>query len=318
MTKTRVARLVAFPAALILTLAACGGSSTPAAPAETVAAGDVVVETTAAAADTVAADTVAAATSETTPAETTPAETTPAAAAGDLKLKTAGKLTVCSDIPYAPFEYYENGTDGAIIGVDADLLNAIAADNGLTAEFIKTPFDGIFASLEAGNCDLIGSSVSITPERSAKYDFSNGYFKIQQTILTTTGNEALNDLPALKGKVVGAQAATTGADFAKAGAEANGYSVKEFQGADEMVAALRAKQIDAVIQDSPINGYAATQSPADLVLTKVFAGEGEAYGFVLPKTSTGLRDAINASLKELEDTGTYKTIVAKYLGAAAG
>ena len=243
------------------------------------------------------------------------------AAPADVKLINAGKVTVCSDIPYAPFEYYENGADGKVIGIDAEIVGAITADLGLTADFIKTPFDGIFAALAAGKCDIIASSVSITDERKQQNDFTDGYFKIHQTILARTADASkFVDLASLKGKTVGAQSATTGADFANAGSAANGYSVKEFQGADELLTALKAGTIDVVIQDSPINGYAATQSKGDLVVTKVFDGptdgKGEEYGFVVPKANPGLTAAMNASLKKLQSAGTYKTILTKYLGTA--
>ena len=279
--------------------------------ADTTAATD---ETGAPATEAIAVETVAAG-AETEAA----APATEAAAASELKLIKPSQVTVCSDIPYAPFEYYENGADGKVIGIDVELVEAITADNGLTADFIKTPFDGIFAALAAGQCDIIASSVSITDERKQSNDFTDPYFTIQQTILVRSGDAAtLNDTPALKGKKVGAQAATTGAEFAKAEGAKNGFEVTEFQGADEMIAALKAGQVDAAIQDSPVNGYAATQSEGELTVSKVFEGAGEAYGFVVPKSNPALRDAMNASLTELRDSGKYKEIVAKYLGATAG
>ena len=286
--------------------AGCSSDSadTTAATAETgaLATEAIAVETVAAGAGTEAA-----------------APATEAAAASELKLIKPSQVTVCSDIPYAPFEYYENGADGKVIGIDVELVEAITADNGLTADFIKTPFDGIFAALAAGQCDIIASSVSITDERKQSNDFTDPYFTIQQTILVRSGDAAtLNDTPALKGKKVGAQAATTGAEFAKAEGAKNGFEVTEFQGADEMIAALKAGQVDAAIQDSPVNGYAATQSEGELTVSKVFEGAGEAYGFVVPKSNPALRDAMNASLTELRDSGKYKEIVAKYLGATAG
>ena len=306
------ARQRRLSAAIVLSigLLAAGCSSdaadTTAASSETEAA---AVETEAAVAETEAGA---------VETEATATEAAAAAGAGELKLIKESQVTVCSDIPYAPFEYYENGADGKVIGIDVELVEAITADNGLTADFIKTPFDGIFAALAAGQCDIIASSVSITDERKQSNDFTDPYFTIQQTILVRSGDAAtLNDTPALKGKKVGAQAATTGADFAKTEGEKNGFDVTEFQGADEMISALKAGQIDAAIQDSPINGYAATQSNGELTVSKVFAGAGEAYGFVVPKSNPALRDAMNASLTELRDSGKYKEIVSKYLGAAA-
>ena len=298
--------VLALPLALIA--AGCSkdkSSDTTAAPAET---------TVAAAADTTAAADTAAAADTTAVASGTSA----GAAAAAVKTATAGRLVVCSDIPYAPFEYYTNGADGAVTGIDVDILNGIAGTIGLTTEYVKTPFDGIFAALKSGSCDMIASSVSITPERKQANDFTNGYFKIQQTILVRSADAALNDLPALKGKTVGAQAGTTGSTFATAGASANGYAVKDFQGADDLVTALKAGQVDAVIQDSPINGYAATKSSGELVVSKIFDGEGEEYGFVVPKDNPGLTAALNTGLDTIRADGSYKSILTKYLGAAAG
>ncbi len=304
-------RACASLAVPLLLLAGCG-ESTP---------DDTVAVSEAASTDVAPMDTLpieAPTTEEAMSSEAMAAMTEPTTPATALTLINAGKITVCSDIPYAPFEYYENGADGNVIGIDAELVGAIAGANGVTTEFIKTPFDGIFAALAAGKCDMIASSVSITDERKLHNDFSTVYFKIQQTILARSADAAtLNDLPALTGKTVGAQAATTGADFSNKGSAANGFAVKEFQGADEMIAALKAGQVDVVIQDSPINGYAATQSNGELVISKVFEGEGEEYGFVVPKANTGLTAALNDALKTLRDSGEYQAVLKKYLGAAA-
>jgi polar amino acid transport system substrate-binding protein len=307
----RAGAALALP--LVLLVASCSSDGAK----DTVPASEAAAATDAAAASEAPATEAAATEAMSSEAMAAMTEAAPPSAA--LTLINAGKITVCSDIPYAPFEYYENGAEGNVIGIDADLVGAIATANGVTADFIKTPFDGIFAALAAGKCDMIASSVSITDERKLQNDFSTGYFKIQQTILARSADAAtLNDLPALKGKTVGAQAATTGADFSNKGSAANGYTVKEFQGADEMIAALKAGQVDVVIQDSPINGYAATQSNGELVVSKVFEGDGEEYGFVVPKGNPGLTAALNASLKKLQDSGEYKAVLKKYLGAAAG
>ena len=249
---------------------------------------------------------------------TAPPETGAASAPAAFKTKTAGTLTVCSDIPYAPFEYYENGADGPVIGIDAEIVSAAAQGLGLKTEFRKTPFDGIFAALAASQCDIIASSVSITEDRKKSNDFTDGYFTIHQSILVRSEDATLNDLSALEGRVVGVQTATTGADFAKKDAKADGYDVKEFAGADDLIVALKAKQVDAVVQDSPINGYAATKSDGALVVSKVFEGGGEAYGFVVPKDNPDLTAALNGTLTTMKSDGRYKTILTKYLGDTAG
>jgi polar amino acid transport system substrate-binding protein len=227
----------------------------------------------------------------------------------------AGKLTVCSDIPYAPFEFEDGGT---LKGVDVDLVKAIAQKMSLTADFRDTDFDGIFAALAAGNCDMIASSVSITDERKKANNFSDGYFAINQSLLVRKDDATkYTDLPTLKGKVVGVQSETTGAAFATEQATTAGFQVKEYTGADELFTALKAKQIDGVLQDFPINSYNAVTT-GDTVVTKKFdANEKEEYGFVIPKKATALLDAVNKGLAGIRSDGTYDKVLKLYLGAAA-
>ena len=226
-----------------------------------------------------------------------------------------GTLTVCSDIPYAPFEFEE---DGEVKGIDADIMRAIGQKLDLDVEFIDTDFDGIFTALAAGNCDVIASAVSITDERKQNNDFSDGYFEINQSVLVRKGEEsAIKELSDLKGKVVGVQSETTGAAFAAENAEANGYTVKEFTGADELFTSLKAEQVDAVLQDLPVNTYNAEKSGDSAVAIVFDEGAKEEYGFVVKKGNTELVDAINGALDEIRDSGDYDKILEEYLGEEA-
>jgi polar amino acid transport system substrate-binding protein len=236
-----------------------------------------------------------------------------AAGSGDSK---GGTLTVCSDIPYAPFEFEDD--DGKLKGVDVDLVKAMGEEMGRKVEFKDTDFDGIFAALAAGNCDMIASSVSITDERKKENDFTDGYFEIQQSMLVRKGDEkTLKDFASLKGKVVGVQSETTGAAFAAKECGTADCEIKEFTGADELFTALKAKQVDAVVQDFPINSYNA-ETTGDTVVSATFdADEPEQYGFVVPKDDQDLLVDLNEALSALRETGKYDEILKTYLGDAA-
>jgi polar amino acid transport system substrate-binding protein len=226
-------------------------------------------------------------------------ETTTTAEAADVEdLVEDGTLTVCSDIPYAPFEY--------------------EAKLGLEASFRDTDFDGIFAALKADSCDVIASSVSITDERKQENDFSDPYFEIQQSLLVRAGDEdEYKDFASLKGRTIGVQSETTGAAFATEECEEAGCEIKEFTGADELFTALKAEQIDGIVQDLPINSYNA-ETTGDTAVSATFeANEAEQYGFVIPKDKPKLRAEINAALEELREDGTYDEILEEYLGAEA-
>ena len=226
-----------------------------------------------------------------------------------------GTLTACSDIPYAPFEYEENGE---VVGIDPDLVRGVAEELGMEAAFRDTDFDGIFAALTAGQCDLIASSVSITPERQEQHDFSQGYYEIRQSLLVRAGDASrYRDLDSLKGRTVGVQSETTGAAFAEERGKPAGVTIKEFTGADELFTALQAEQVDAVLQDLPINAYHAKTTGKTTVATVFDEGEPEQYGFVMKKGSP-LVQAVDEALTALKADGRYEQILAKYLGTAAG
>jgi polar amino acid transport system substrate-binding protein len=77
-------------------------------------------------------------------------------------LVSDGTLTVCSDTPYEPFEFKDDA--GEDTGYDMDLLRAIGDTVDLELSVIDLPFDGILGSLEAGDCDVVASAVTITEE----------------------------------------------------------------------------------------------------------------------------------------------------------
>jgi ABC-type amino acid transport substrate-binding protein len=278
--------------------------------AETAAAGaeTATAETAETTETTAAEDTIAGAT-DTSPADSSVAETVGALAIpATASLKKAGTLTACTDIPYAPFEYEE---DGVQKGIDIDLLKAMAAKLGAQAEFVDTDFDGIFAAMGV-TCDLIISSVTINDERKQRYDFTDGYFTAVPSILVRKGEEGtLKELVAFKDKKFGVQTGTTFVDIVKAEQAAGGFQIVEFQAADEMLLALTSGQIDGLMQDSPISGYQAT-TQGDVAVSKVFEG-GDQYGIVLPKGSE-LVPVLDGALAAVRADGTYDTIVKTYLG----
>lgn len=231
-----------------------------------------------------------------------------------LKTVSKGKLTVCTDIPHAPFEFEEAGK---VVGIDAEIVRAISGRLGLTPEFRDTDLDGIFAALDAEKCDVIASSVSITDERKKTVDFSDGYFEIVQSMLVRKADAAVyTGFAALKGRTIGVQSGTTGADFAKKEARPHGITVKELAAADELFTALKANQIDAVVQDFPVNAYNA-KTTGDTVVSAKFEAEKEEYGIVVPKGKDALLKAIDDALTQIRSDDTYNTIVRHYIGDAA-
>jgi polar amino acid transport system substrate-binding protein len=177
-----------------------------------------------------------------------------------VELVEDGQLTVCSDMPYKPFEFEE---DGKTTGFDYDVVSAMAKQLDVTVEFKTTPFDSIIPALNVPDCDLIASAMTITPEREEQVNFTTPYFDADQSLLVLTENkDKYATLDDLAGKTIGVQVETTGATYAKENMP-EGATIKEFQTGDEMFPALISGDIDAALQDLPVNAYRATTSQAN-------------------------------------------------------
>ena len=233
-------------------------------------------------------------------------------AAADVELVNEGTLTVCSDTPYEPFEF--EGPDGEQTGYDMDILRAIAENNDLSMEVIDLPFDGILGSLAAGDCDVVGSAVTITDERAEQVDFSDPYFDADQSLLVRAEDEeTYATLEDLASQTIGVQSGTTGEAYANENTP-TGATIQSFEDADGLFGAIAAGQIEAILQDFPVNAYRATQDDS-LVVTETFP-TGEQYGFAVEKGNEGVLTLINDGLAELRDSGEFDEIFQQYFGEA--
>ncbi len=290
----RISRIAAPVLALGLVLVACGDDNSSS-----------TEDTTAA--ETATADTTAAATEDTTAAAEAGGDTVDVASLG---LIEDGKLTVCTDAPYPPFEFQDETTK-EWTGFDMDIVREIAAGIGEGLELSVTvqPFDGIWLAPKAGTCDMVASAMTITEERSANALFTDGYFDADQSILVRAEDkDTLTTLEALAGKTIAVQTGTTGETYANENAK--DAKIQSFDESAAMFLALEGKQVDAILQDLPVNAERALKD-TNTALTATFS-TGEQYGFAVSQDNTALGDALNAGIAELKENGKYDEIYAKY------
>ncbi len=231
-------------------------------------------------------------------------------AMGEFTTITDGALTVCSDIPYAPFEFEEEGTATGYSGFDVEIMEGIAASMDLELVISVTGFDAIQSgtALAANACDVAASAMTITPEREENVDFTDPYFDADQSLLVK-GDSGIVDLATLEG-ALGVQADTTGQDYAEANFDGD---IIEFPGAAELFAALEAGTVVGILQDLPVNVDRAQQD-ASVSVVATFT-TGEQYGFAVAEGNTALLAAINAGLAEMRADGSYDAIYASYFEA---
>lgn len=235
---------------------------------------------------------------------------------GDLGLVADGTLTVCSDIPYSPFEFEDEENPGEYTGFDVDLVDAVAASLGLDTTYRVTVFDTILGSLEAGDCDMVASAMTITEERQEEANFSQPYYNSQQSLMVRSGDaETFATLDDLAGGTIGVQTGTTGADYAAENLP-EGAEIREYEGGEQLFVALQSEEIDAVLQDLPVNSYRAAQDDA-FVVTDSFGTE-EQYGFAFALDNEALLGAFDAALSAAIEDGTYDGVYEEWFGDAPG
>ena len=122
-----------------------------------------------------------------------------------------GTLKVCSDFPYAPFDVMEGDT---FTGFDGDLVTEIAKGLDLEVVAQDSGFDGLQSglSLNSDQCDMVASSMTITEEREANLDFTDGYYDSEQSLMVPTDSD-IASIDDLEGKSVGVQQGTTGKTY---------------------------------------------------------------------------------------------------------
>ncbi|WP_369388466.1 transporter substrate-binding domain-containing protein [Streptomyces sp. CG1] len=226
-------------------------------------------------------------------------------------LVKGGQLTTCTHLPYPPFQSEINGK---VQGFDVSLIDLVAKNLGVKQQILDTPFENFKtgAFLNSGQCDLAAAGMTITAERKKNVDFSDPYFEATQAVLVdrSSGINSLADVKA-KGKKLGAQAQTTGEDYAKS----KGFDPVSFASSDAVLNGLRTGQVQAVIIDYPVvQGWLKDKANADKFKVVDNLKTGEQYGFTVKKGNKALLDAVNKALKGAKADGTYKKIYEQWIG----
>jgi polar amino acid transport system substrate-binding protein len=229
---------------------------------------------------------------------------------------SSGTLTVCSDVPYPPFEDFDKTAESGYKGFDVDVISEVAKRMNLKVAIVDSDFDALQSGLlfKTNKCDLGASAMTITPERAKKILFSDGYYDSEQSLLVGA-DSSIKSISDLKGVKVGVQKGTTGETYTKENAP--DADAVQFSDDGKMYIALKAGQIDAILQDLPVN-LDHQNDPKQVGKWKVVETykTDESYGFGAKKDNTQLMDEVNKELAAMKSDGTYKTIYDKYFATS--
>ena len=227
-------------------------------------------------------------------------------------IKSKGTLTVGSDTSYAPAEFL--GTDGQTpVGYDVDIAKAIGATLGLKVQVQTAEFTGILPAL-GPKYDLGISSFTINPERLGAVNMVS-YFNAGTAWAVQKGNPKKFSLDDVCGKSVGVQTGTVQEDPDLAGRNkkcaADGkqpINIVTLKNQTDITTRLVNGSIDAMAADSPIIGYAVTQTNGQVEkLGDVY--DSAPQGIAVAKSDTAWADVIQKTVTKLMENGSYKKIL---------
>ena len=225
----------------------------------------------------------------------------------------AADYIIATDTAFRPFEFTDE--NGVYVGIDIELLAAIAENQGFTYEHQPLGWDASIAACQAGQADGMIAGASITDARKASgWIFSDGYYNASQSMAVAQGS-TIDGFAALSGKSVAVKIGTQSKDYADSLAGEYGFTVVTFESSPDVYQAVIGGQCAACFDDTPIMADYIKSNGVPLQLVDGTANEGAEYGFaVFNPDKQELIDKFNAGLAALKADGTYDAIIAKYLG----
>jgi polar amino acid transport system substrate-binding protein len=234
------------------------------------------------------------------------------AAAASAEEKT---VRIGTEGAYPPFNFVDSA--GTIGGFDVDIGMALCAKMQVKCTVVAQDWDGIIPALQNGKFDVIIASMFITEERKKLVSFSNPYYKAAMTHVLPKGS-AIKEFTdaALKGKAIGAQTATTQADFISK--TYPGADIRLYRTQDEVNLDLANGRLDMQVGDlvpmlewtMKTDDGKCCELAGEPITDPAFVGEG--VGMAVRQEDTALKDNLNKALADIVADGTYKKINDKY------
>lgn len=240
---------------------------------------------------------------ESTGTQAQPDSTAAQSSAGESKEAAGGTLVMGTNAQFPPYEFYQ---DNKIVGIDADIAQAIADKLGMKLEIEDMAFDAIVPAVVSGKVDLGAAGMTVTDERKQQVDFTDTYATSTQVIIVPD-NSSIKGKDDLEGKAIGVQLGTTGDSLAS---KIKGADIERYKKGMEAVQSLTHGKIDAVVIDQATAEAFVKNNEGIQILKETLSDEH--YAMAVKKGNTELLNQINGALKELKEDGTLDKIVAKY------
>jgi len=221
-----------------------------------------------------------------------------------------GVLTMATNAEFPPYEYKEGDK---IVGIDAEIAQAIADKLGLKLQIDNMDFTALIAAVQNGKADISLAGMTVNDERKQSVDFSDSYATGVQVIIVREGSPITSpDDLSMGGFTIGVQESTTGDIYTTSDYGDTGLAtINRYNKGSDAVQALVTGKIDCVVIDNePAKAYVAA-NPGLVILSSPYVEEQ--YAIAMPKNNKALGEAVNNALRELIADGTVQKIIDKYI-----
>lgn len=218
-------------------------------------------------------------------------------------------LTIgASDFDARPMTYVEGDER---LGYEPDVARAVCAKLGLTPLWQNLPMAEFYTTLHAKQCDVVWFNQAITPERLSHCRFTRPYGIYDEAIIVRADSQIYSAAD-LKGLKLGGLADSTNIELGEQFADVD---LVPFPGSDqvlpEMLAALRAGEIDALVDDELV---LITAAEADLSLRMAFTVETRhPFAIALRPEDEALLHALDQTLEALLSDGTLASLWSQWI-----
>ncbi len=233
-------------------------------------------------------------------------------------IKERGSVTVATEAAYYPFEFIENGK---IVGYDEDVLHAIIEAWGVELEQLDLPFAGVLPGLLQKKFDFVATALLINPDRAKRYAFTMPVAQVNVGLMKRTGDTKVNSVDDLTGLVIASGTPPAGPTVIfmhyNDELEAKGKAAmdqKMFSSSADGILALANGQADAMVESTPVILGAMKKYPGKFEIVGTF-GPPFWVGWVTRPEDLDLRDALNAEIRKLRDSGELAKLQVKWFGS---